>query len=147
MSPLYKYLNHEHIELSNNEKKLIRILMNYPHPNIVTYYKIHDRYIDMELLETKKDKKIIIKIMKNVKSYLQDLGIIYIDWKFDNIGYSKKDRTYKLFDFDVSGLIDTKTNKWIIKPPNYWSYDNAIKHKKTDPNEIDDYCFNYWVIA
>ena len=57
MSPLYKYLNHEHIELSNNEKRLIRILMNYPHPNIVTYYKIHDRYIDMELLETKKDKK------------------------------------------------------------------------------------------
>ena len=151
MSPPDKHPNIEHIELANNEKKIIRILMNYPHPNIVTYYKIHDKYIDMELLDLKKDykkhKKEIIKIMKNVKAYLQDLGIIYIDWKFDNIGYSKKNQTYKLFDFDVSGLIDTKTNKWLITPPNYWNYNNAIKHKKTDPIEIDDYCFNYWVIS
>lgn len=150
MSPPDKYHNIEHIELCNNEKRIIRVLMNYPHPNIVSYYKIHDRYIDMELLDTKKDfkkhKKEIIKIMENIKIYLQDLGVLYIDWKYDNIGYSKKDKTYKLFDFDVSGLIDKKTNKWIIKPPNYWNYDNAIKHNKSDPYEIDDYCFNYWII-
>ena len=132
MSPPDKHHSIEHIELCNNEKRIIRVLMNYPHPNIVSYYKIHDRYIDMELLDTKKDfkkhKKEIIKIMENIKIYLQDLGVLYIDWKYDNIGYSKKDQTYKLFDFDVSGLIDKKTNKWIIKPPNYWNYDNAIKH-------------------
>jgi serine/threonine protein kinase len=150
MSPPRNHINNEHIELSNNEKRFIRILMNYPHPNIVKYYKINDEYIDMELLDIKKDlkkhKKEIIKIMKNVKEYLQDLGVLYIDWKYDNIGYSKIDKTYKLFDFDVSGLIDIKTNKWLIKPPNYWNYDNAIKNNITDPYEIDDYCFNYLVV-
>jgi len=149
MSPPENHSNVENIELSNNEKKIIEILINNPHPNIVKYYRIHDKFIDMELLDLKKDfkkhKKEIIKIMENVKQHLQQFGIIYIDWKFDNIGYSKKNRTYKLFDFDVSGLINIKTNEWIIKPPEYWNYNYAIKNYKSDPEEIDDFCFNYWV--
>ena len=48
---------------------------------------------------------------------------------------------------NISGyVINKKTNNWLIKPPNYWNYDNAVKHNKTDPYDIDDYCFNYWII-
>jgi hypothetical protein len=35
--------------------------------------------------------------MKNVKDFLQSLGIMYIDWKIDNIGVSNVG-AYKLFD-------------------------------------------------
>jgi serine/threonine protein kinase len=36
------------------------------------------------------------------KNHLQTLGIMYIDWKPDNIGIDP-DGKYKLFDFDLSG--------------------------------------------
>ena len=40
--------------------------------------------------------------MKKVKDFfLQNLGIIYIDWEQDNIGKGE-DGNYKLFDFDGS---------------------------------------------
>ena len=54
--------------------------------------------------------------MKEVKKFLQDIGFIYVDWKFDNIGKSK-DGNYKLFDFDASGIINLDTNEWIVTPP------------------------------
>jgi hypothetical protein len=43
--------------------------------------------------------------MSNVKDFLQGLGIMYVDWKLDNIGKSLIDGKYKLFDFDASGLV------------------------------------------
>ena len=145
----------EHIEISENEINIIQILMNNsPHPNIVKYYEVNSHYADMELLDIKinlkRDKRDIIETMNNVKSFLQNLGIMYIDWKFDNIGYSKKDKVYKLFDFDLSGVIDLETNEWIIEPRKSWAYNNAIKNKKRTPQQIDHYsfnqCFNYWSI-
>ena len=78
--------------------------------------------------------------MRSVKKYLQQLGVMYIDWKLDNIGISE--RRFKLFDFDVSGLIDVN-NKWIIEPPKYWSYNKAIQNGMKTPIEIDNYAFNY----
>jgi serine/threonine protein kinase len=54
-------------------------------------------------------------VMMEVKEYLQSLGIIYIDWKDDNTGISD-DGEIKLFDFNASGLINTETKEWIIKP-------------------------------
>jgi len=126
------------------ERKIASILQKNPHPNIVTYYAITDTHIDMEELDviTPLDKIKMIDIMKNVKDFLQKLGIMYIDWKKDNIGISS-DRTYKLFDFDVSGVISLKTNKWIVKPVEYWSYTQAIKKGCKTPKEIDDWSFDY----
>jgi len=54
------------------------------------------------------DKKEAINAMKKVKTFLQSLGIIYMDWKIDNVGRGK-DGNYKLFDFDGSGIIDINT--------------------------------------
>ena len=76
--------------------------------------------------------------MTEVKNYLQSLGIMYIDWKLDNIGISK-DGELKLFDFDASGLIEP--TKWEIKPPEYNSYKEAINNDMKTPLGIDNYIF------
>ena len=129
---------------ANAENKIIKILMNNPYPNIVTYFDVNNRYIDMENVNTDNEKntKDVIEIMKKVKDFLQNLGIMYIDWKMDNIGISDNGE-YKLFDFNVSGILDLKTNKWILKPLDYWSYNEAIKNGCTTPKQIDDWSFNY----
>lgn len=127
---------------ANAEIQISSILIKNPFPNIVTFYEINNDYIDMEELdvETKLNPEKVKETMEKVKDFLQSLGIMYIDWKIDNIGISK-DGTYKLFDFDVSGLVDLKTNDWIIKPLEYWSYNTAIENGYTTPKDIDDYSF------
>lgn len=126
------------------EIAIVNILMNNPHPNIATYYQVNKDYVEMEELNTsaKKNQTEIIQTMTKVKDFLQSLGIMYIDWKDDNIGIAN-DGTYKLFDFDVSGVVDLKTNKWIVKPLEYWSYNKAIENGCKSPKQIDDFAFNY----
>ena len=135
------------VRLANAAKAeiaVVNILMKNPHPNIATYYKVNNEYVEMEELDIRaeKDKNKVIESMEKVKKFLQSLGIMYIDWKTDNIGISK-DGTYKLFDFDVSGLVDLNTNKWIVKPLEYWSYNKAIENGCETPQQIDDFAFNY----
>lgn len=138
------------------EKQIVEILMNNPHPNIVTFYDVNDRYLDMEELDSPhsnpefydnfKDETLIIrKAMIDVKDFLQKLGIMYIDWKYDNIAKGK-DGNYKLFDFDASGIVDLHTNRWKVKPPNYWSFGSAKKRHCNTPKEIDDWSFRYNIL-
>jgi serine/threonine protein kinase len=154
-----------------SEKEIIKILMSHKqHPNIVKFYAIHDNAIDMEELETYttdedyQDKNFTPHNMKQqftqmikVKDFLQSLGIMYMDWKFDNIGKAKdkdKDKNvYKLFDFDSSGLINLKTNEWLIEPLHIKGYDlRAIREykrrigtgdKPMTAKEMDDWSFEY----
>ena len=126
------------------ERKICEILMTNPHKNIVKIYKIGTDYIDMELLNidiNTEDMTNIKNVMMDVKTYLQSLGIMYIDWKLDNIGISENGQ-YKLFDFDASGLIDIKTKEWKIKPPTWWFYNKAVQNGMVTPSEIDDYGFD-----
>jgi hypothetical protein len=143
----------EENDTRNIEKKIVEVLMNNPNPNIVTFYDVNDRYLDMEELDTPhsnpdfhnnyyNEKSIIINTMNNVKDFLQKLGIMYIDWKFDNIAKGK-DGKYKLFDFDGSGMVDLNTNKWIVKPRDYWSFRSAVSKNCETPEEIDDWSFKY----
>jgi len=141
------------------ETTIVKILMDHPHINIVNYYEINDDYITMEQVSSAKSDpsffeegplsyEEIIEIqqtMRKVKDYLQSLGIMYIDWKYDNLGKSL-DGNYKLFDFDASGLIDLQSNEWILKPQHYWSYNEAVKNGAKTPKEIDDWSFNYNMI-
>ena len=121
------------------EKSIVSILMENPHPNIVKFFKITNRFVDMEELNTK-DVNIdeAIKVMKGVKVFLQRLGIAYIDWKIDNIGKDKHG-IYKLFDFDGSGIFDK--NDWLVKPEEFFNYNKAIKNGYTTPKEIDNFSF------
>ena len=80
----------------------------------------------------------MIDTMRNVKNFLQGLGIMYIDWKLDNIRISNNGE-YKLFDFNCSEL---KTNKWIIEPVNCWSYKKAKENGLSYPQQIDDWLFD-----
>jgi serine/threonine protein kinase len=123
------------------EKSIVSILMENPHPNIVKFFKITNRFVDMEELNTK-DVNIdeAIKVMKGVKDFLQRLGIAYIDWKIDNIG-KDKDGIYKLFDFDVSGIFDKDKNNWLVKPVEFFNYNKAIKNGYTTPKDIDNFLF------
>lgn len=130
-------------QLAKTEIAIVKLLMKNPFPNIVTFYDINNKYVEMEELDitSKLDKLEVIKTMEKVKDFLQSIGIMYIDWKPDNIGISK-DGIYKLYDFDASGIIDLKNpNVWIIKPIEYYSYNNAIENGLTDPKEIDNYSF------
>ena len=134
------------------EKQIVEILMMNPHPNIVTFYVVNDEYLDMEELDTlntatfNSNKPEIISVMREVKDFLQHLGIMYIDWKFDNIGKGK-DGNYKLFDFDASGIINlVNQNEWIVTPPNFWSFRNATKHNCETPKQKDDWSFEYNIL-
>ena len=141
------------------ERTIVKILMDHPHPNIVNYYDITDDYITMEQLCTEKSASCCVgleptsyddlieiqELMANVKTFLQGLGIMYVDWKFDNLAKSV-DGTYKLFDFDASGLIDLNSQQWILEPQHYWNYNEALKNGCVTPQEIDDWGFNYNII-
>lgn len=146
-----------------NEFKIITVLMgddSYPHPNIVKYYEVNPfDNIDMEELitystdEDYHDKYILnpkelakqIVAMKKVKDYLQGLGIMYLDWKFDNIGKSKENGEYKLFDFDHSGWIDTDTNEWLAYPGEFLKSFSGLE-KRLSPKELDDWAFDRNII-
>ena len=84
----------------------------------------------------------INKIMLPVKNFLQEIGIVYIDWKPDNIGISKSKKKVKLFDLDESGIINIKTKKWKDKAPTLFAYRQAIEKGMKTPIEIDNYAFD-----
>ena len=130
-------------DYNKGQKEICELLMKHPHKNIVKMYAVTKKYIDMELLNIrlhKVDMKKLQKDMMEVKTFLQSLGVMYIDWKLDNIGIGN-DGEFKLFDFDVSGLIDTN-KKWIIKPPtDFWAYNNAVENGMKTPVDIDNYAF------
>jgi serine/threonine protein kinase len=129
------------IRLVNAEIRIVKLLMEHPHPNIVKYFDVNDKYVDMEILTSENIRKCkVVEPMRRVKNFLQSLGIMYIDWKLDNIGRTL-DGQYKLFDFDVSGLVDTRTKHWIIEPVHYYSYNQSIKRGAKTPREIDDMAF------
>ena len=129
------------------ELKICRLLKKHPHPNIVKIYRVGHDYIDMELTEPNYDMEIekIKEIMTGVKEHLQSIGVIYIDWKPDNMGVGE-DGELKLFDFDTSGIIDIHTNKWKVEPDHYWSYNQAITAGHTEPIAIDDYAFEIGIV-
>lgn len=132
---------------SISENAICEILKNNPHPNIVKIYRITDSYIDIELLtpittEKDYDKKTLISAALLAKNHLQSLGIMYIDWKPDNIGVDA-DGKYKLFDFDMSGISTSNGKKWKRSPSTLsWSYRQAIANGLKDPKKIDDFAFD-----
>jgi serine/threonine protein kinase len=89
------------------EPQIYRILHDNPHPHIVKVYRNSDNYVDIELLQpvnSKYDEQALISAAHSAKAHLQSLGIMYIDWKPDNMGLGA-DGKYKLFDFDMSGIV------------------------------------------
>ena len=131
----------DHVKLRMIEQTIARIILDNPHPNVVSIYNITNQYIEMEHVNTKYMISPNIKELSDAKKYLQSKGIIYIDWKHDNIGLSSNGK-FKVFDFDCAGLIDpSNPDEWLIEPVKYYAYKDAISNGYTKPLEIDDYCF------
>ncbi len=122
-----------------------------PHPNIVKFYGINSQRLDMEILDTPFDianETDAIKLIENMvcaRNYLLDNGIVYIDWKLDNIGWSTKDQVFKLFDFDLAGLFNPVTNQWVDEPEKLFAYKSAVECNIFDPIGIDSFSFNKMV--
>jgi serine/threonine protein kinase len=128
------------------EIKLVPFLKEHPHPNLLHIYRINkDKiYYDSEIVKPNvKISKKLIDTMKQLKEYLQALGMLYVDWKPDNIGIGG-DGLYKLYDYGDSCLLDTSTNKWIVHPPGdlNWYWRTATENGLTDPYEIDNWAFD-----
>lgn len=152
--PFFRKMFYSPTNPSENQRKVIlteteiaKILMEKPHPNIVRYFKVTPEYVDMEQLTTieyieKDDLEILVTIMRKVKTFLQELGIVYIDWKLGNIGKDKHGN-YKLFDFDVSGIFNN--TEWLLEPVHYYNYKYAIKQGATTPLDIDNVCFEKFI--
>jgi serine/threonine protein kinase len=109
------------------EWEIANRIMRKPQSNVVTIHNafkgVNDEgesvcYIDMELLDDT-----YVPATKYIEDYrkgleqLHSLDIVYIDIKSDNIGYSQKDKAYKIFDFDCSGTVSSWDNKLWQYPP------------------------------
>lgn len=130
------------------ELEICKILMKYPHKNIVKIFDIGPDYVIMEQVNIDLSnvcKDVVISKMTELKDYLQNLGIIYIDWKCDNIGIDSNGEL-KLFDFNISGLVDVHTQKWVIEASHYYAYNRAILDGYTTPIEIDNYAFRTYLL-
>ena len=123
------------------EKTIARIIMDNPHPNVVKIYSINNDFIEMEYVDTKYLIVPNVIDLLEAKKFFQSKGIVYIDWKYDNIGLGT-DGKFKVFDFDCAGLVDpTNPDNWIFEPVNYYAYRDAISNGYSKPFDIDDYCF------
>jgi hypothetical protein len=132
----------------NNEREITEILKKQKISNIVEIYKVRYLFFDMELLNTNfkinpENVDILLNNMRTAKKELQNRGIMYIDWKLDNIGLSDSGE-YKLFDFDASGIINVSNGEWIHPAPKLWAYRNSINNGAVSPTEIDDMCFKHF---
>jgi len=112
-------------------------------PNVVNVYDITNTHVDIELLDM--PIKYIHypeahKAAARAKDQLQSIGVMYIDWKMDNMGKAS-DGTYKIFDFDVSGTVKKKEqNEWEMEPLHYYNY-KKVFIARFSPKQIDDAAF------
>lgn len=86
------------------ERTIAQLILENPHPNIVTIYRVGDARIDMEYLKPVHSLHASeVPQLEAAKTHLHSLGIAYLDWKLDNLGRSPDGRI-KVFDFNVSAL-------------------------------------------
>ena len=127
--------------------------------NLVTVYDVFPSKIILEYLPTilitenemkginesnnsmkrinKMNKGFLKSSIDNARIFLNNIGIVYIDYKLDNIGIDENGN-YKLFDFDSSGIVNINENKWMIEPPNHFVYCKLKKqYGSTIKNKID----------
>jgi hypothetical protein len=102
------------------ERLVCMVLMDNPCKNVVSVYNVGEDYIDVELLDTThEDTTTRAKDVKEALEQLHERGVVYVDLKWDNMGFSHTDGVWKLFDFDGCGMYSKKdrNHKWLLPPP------------------------------
>ena len=127
-----------------NELKIARLIKRNPHPHIVKIYRVGENYVDMELVNVYVSKGACLEQedgLRRAKDHMHRYGIVYLDWKADNMGRGEDGRI-KLYDFDMSGLLRRGTNNW-NRPPTYKGYlfRQAENAGQVRPISIDNWIF------
>jgi serine/threonine protein kinase len=114
------------------ELKIAQMLLEKPQSNVVSIVKVVPENIDcrpahydaevldINYVDTAPDSA--AKKIADIKAALQQLhslGVIYLDIKSENMGYSHDNNCWKLFDFDCCGLVEKAETctKWKCEPP------------------------------
>ncbi len=129
-----KILKNISSQMQTVEIKISQILLNNSHKNIVKIYEIKlptddcDGYIDSELLEPLQNEndRFIKNNIEHIDRLEEDLTngllhlhnnwIVYIDLHTGNVGWSKECKCWKIFDFNMSGIVKENTNEWSHEP-------------------------------
>ena len=122
------------------EIEIYDFVKSHNHPNICNCYLIdhENKTITMEFLKTYLPIPYkAIDIMRSLKSFLQSNGIVYLDWKPDNIGIDEKG-VIKLFDFNSSSFFQ---NQEFIPNDSFIFEDFITKTPYTTPIECDNWKF------
>ena len=132
---------------SKTESRIASKLLHFPQPNIVSIYSVKKYHIDMELLDISHPDISTLKVdIQHALEQLHSLDVVYIDLKFDNMGYSHKDSCWKLFDFDASGIVKRGIpSKWYCSPPRYYNYNRFSPKVPSDCSlfMLDTLAYNY----
>lgn len=136
------------IDCPEIELQICNKIFENPHKNIIKFLEIdlEKKDILMEKIESRVPKKNEYKKyfsdIKKGLNHLKKLGIVHRDIKWPNIGYSKKDKNWKIFDFDAGAMFDNK-NKYTLKADKYhWITNYQVDTLNIKPSEIDEYVFS-----
>lgn len=146
------------MSIDPNELIIAKRLMKSPHPHIVKIYHVGKNFYDMELVKTSKlSKKDCISQrvgLISAKNHMHRHGIVYIDWKVDNMGRDAKG-DIKIFDFDMSGLLSRRM--WFFNFKNNWNRLPRLKGfllrnaERRQPNAtpitLDNYIFDNFFLG
>jgi len=142
--PFFRKETNDEVELA-----IARKLKRNPHQNIVKIYEVGDGYYDMEIVKTGISLRACQKYRKDLekaKTHFHRIGIVYIDWKRDNMGIGADGRI-KVFDFDQSGLLRRNiwySNAWNKKPSSIGYFlRNAESAGQLTPIRADNWIFEH----
>ena len=99
----------------------------------------YDGYIDSELLEPlqNENNRFINNNIEHINRLNEDLTngllhlhnnwIVYIDLHTGNVGWSEDCKCWKIFDFNMSGIVNENTNEWCHEPSRGIYYNAMIE--------------------
>lgn len=144
-TPFFRKLITKELTNHNNELIICKKIKSTASPILLKIYDVREDeceeldivgYVDEEILETKFcnrsffEKDGYVDLVENLNE-LHKLGIVYLDFKKDNIGYSKLDGRFKFFDFDFSGIVKPNLpNQWLYPPNEGYNLRDALLNTK-----------------
>jgi hypothetical protein len=129
-----------------------RLMMAPPHSNVIQILGVDEtnHWIDMEFLDTGLPGRVPSSDIQAALAHLHSIGCVYIDLKQDNIGFSRITQTYKLFDFNMSGIVHpTDASQWLYTPEIGYIYKHILtlqpSYSGVSLYHYDTLCFNLWM--